>query len=65
MIDTANNWLVSFVPSNDGIVILNRNMLLARRLTKEEALNLAGWLVAMADPTRKDFDPLLKAILET
>lgn len=34
-------------------------------LSKDDALNLAAWLVAMADPTRERFDELLKRVLAT
>ena len=35
------------------------------RLTHSQALNLAAWIVAMADPSREKFEPLYKAILNT
>jgi len=40
----------------DMVVILR----FQRELTKEEALNLAAWLVLLADPSRKSFDCVVK-----
>lgn len=36
-----------------------------RPLTKSEAIRLAAWLVAMADPERKQFDRILDYVLKT
>jgi hypothetical protein len=34
-------------------------------MTKETALNLAAWIVAIADPGRGEFDALHKAVCNT
>lgn len=36
-----------------------------RELTREQALNLAGWLVALADPVGGEFKKYLNAIRST
>jgi len=36
-----------------------------QRLTKEEALNLAAWIVALADPSGEQWEKTLEAVLET
>lgn len=63
--DTTNRWLVTIGQEPNQVTIINRTMLAARFLSRAEALSLAAWLVAIADPGRQNFDPLLKAILET
>lgn len=40
-------------------------MAFGRELTREQALNLAGWLVAMADPLGDDAAKYLEAIRNT
>jgi len=57
--DIGNKWLVG--SNGDSIVILNP----PSRLTKEEALVLAAWLVALADPAGEDFTEIMEAVAST
>lgn len=57
-IDTANRFLVG--ARGDDLVILR----FARSVTKEEALNLAAWLVALAD-SKGEFPAILEAVQNT
>lgn len=59
-IDTTNKMLLGAIGPN--FVISKPPSI---EMSKDEAINLAAWIVAMADPTREQFDPLLSAILET
>lgn len=58
--DTTNVCIVRATNAPDGVekvVIVNGPKLVACiRFTKEEALNLAAWLVATADPCGKDVE---------
>lgn len=36
-----------------------------QRLTKEEALNLAAWIVALSDPAGEQWEKTLEAVLES
>lgn len=38
---------------------------LGRELTREQAMNLAGWLVALADPCGDEFTKYIEAIRNT
>jgi hypothetical protein len=61
-VETLNKWLVGL--QGDMIVVgLPMN---ASRMSKEDALLLAAWLVALAsnDPAQ-DFEPVLNAVLST
>jgi len=58
MIDTSNKHQVSAY----GDKIMIGHPLAVRVLTKEEALVLAAWLVALADPERHVFDGILTQI---
>ena len=54
----------------DGFMVGGRGdkiaiMAFGRELTKEQALNLAGWLVALADPGGEEFQKYLTAICNT
>ena len=65
-IDTSNIFLVSaFAGGNlpDGCKI--KVMRDFSVLTRDEALNLAAWLVAMADPRGDDFRETLRQIQST
>ncbi len=66
-VDTANRFMVGL--AGDGIAIRGSAQLirgLARRpLSKDDALNLAAWLVAMADPTDERFPAILQAVRST
>ncbi len=59
--DTLNKFLVG--GSGDKIIV---RILPSWPLSKEEALTLAAWLVAMStlDP-EKDFQPILNAVMRT
>lgn len=57
-LDTTNHSLVGV--RGDTIVITT----LGRELTKERAVNLAAWLVALADD-KGEFDALLAAVKST
>jgi hypothetical protein len=61
--DTANKFLVGAL--GDKIIIQGGGKVLAP-LSKEDALLLAAWLVALAalNPA-KDFQPILDAVLGT
>jgi hypothetical protein len=59
----TNIFFVSLHTGSGGIAILRPPG--AAPMTKGRALNLAAWLVALADPTRARFDELLAAVLRT
>jgi hypothetical protein len=54
-----NEFLVG---SMGGDIVIQR---LKQRMTKDEALNLAAWIVALADPTGEKWEKTLEAVLET
>lgn len=56
-IDTTNLYLVGRVGDK---IRVSRNTQLP--MTRAEALNLAAWLVTLADPEGKQFPAVLKAI---
>lgn len=60
--DSANHFMVG-VPAGAGgaIVIVG----LQRKFEAHEALNLAAWIVALADPEAKEFHRVLAKILKT
>jgi len=60
-VDSSNRFQVGTNASGTVIRIHAFNQL----VTFADALNLAAWLVALADPARAQFDPLLDSILET
>jgi hypothetical protein len=58
-IDTSNRHIVSFRPSDKRVLIIRAH----EELTPDEALNLAAWLVAIADGKAKHtFDEIREAI---
>lgn len=57
--DTSNQFLVGTDAQRERVVI---NQYIGGALTRKEALNLAGWIVALLDPEHKDFERLLAAI---
>lgn len=59
-IETLNQFIVA--ANGDCIVVMHPPN---TPLTKEEALNLAAYLVALADPTHERFAKVLKAIEST
>ena len=57
-----NKWLVGV----QGEQIVVGLPLRAARMTKDEALELAAWLVALStEKPEVDFQPILESILET
>ena len=58
--DTMNKCFVAVMGDN---LVIGR---IPHPLAKEDALNLAAWLVALAaEDVDRDFTPLLKAVLNT
>lgn len=54
----------------EGFIVAGRAdkiciMAFGQELTREQALNLAGWLVALADPIGEEFQKYLTAIRNT
>lgn len=66
MIETTNEFLVATAPPRfgEGVILLNPPAR-AQRLTKEQALRLAAWLVAIADDDGTAFVPVLDAVRDT
>jgi hypothetical protein len=60
-IDTINDHLVCINGFGD---VLTLNPALGP-MTRDEALRLAAWLVAVADPNGQRFDQIYKAVLAT
>lgn len=58
-IDTSNKFLVGI---NRDLIIV---MMIRQTMSKDEALNLAAWLVALADPEGNKFKALLEAVMNT
>jgi hypothetical protein len=58
--DTVNDCLVGIRGSD---IIIGLPVL--RPISKSEALRLAAWLVAVADPFGEDFDAVRRAVLST
>lgn len=50
-LDTSNQFAVGV--KTDGLVAVNRPVMGV--MTRAEALNLAAWIVALSDPTGKEF----------
>ena len=59
--DTLNKFMVSV----RGEDILVMNLRPSGVLSKAEALNLAAWLVSLADPGGEDFPKWLEAVQNT
>jgi hypothetical protein len=59
-IDTTNDFAVG--ASGDGMVTI---ALLPPRMTRGQALRMAAWIVAIADPTDEWFPPILDAVRGT
>jgi len=54
----------------DGFIVGGRGDKIAimawnREITKDQALNLAAWLVALADPGRERFEKIFNAVCNT
>ena len=58
-IDTSNECMVS-VQNNDIVFLM-----LPRRLSKERALVLAAWIIALADPLNESFPEIKNAVENT
>lgn len=58
--DATNRYLVGM--HGEDVVIL-RPPLRGEHLTRSDALNLAAYLVALADPAQEEFAAMLKAVL--
>lgn len=56
-----NKFGVGYGVGDDSIALLMPR----QRMTKQEALELAAWLVALADPTQEKFEPILQQVLGT
>ena len=61
-VDTVNKYAVG--ASGDALVML-RPPMAGERISKADALVLAAWLVALADPIGGGFDRALDAVLST
>ena len=59
-IDTMNYFLVGLY--QDKVIIGSPPLAM---LSRDLALNLAAWLVALADPDQVEFPKVLKALQET
>lgn len=60
-IDTFNQYGVGI--TGNRITVLNMKSLFSLR--PDQALNLAAWLVVIADPTGKEFPKVLEAVKNT
>jgi hypothetical protein len=58
-IDATNKFMVGM--NGDSIVVVN----FERRMSKKDALNLAAWIVALADPMETEFVHVFRKVLET
>jgi hypothetical protein len=59
-IDTGNYFLIT--AQGENVLIMRPPM---RPITREQALNMAAFLVAIADPTRERFEQVLTAVCST
>ena len=59
-LDTANHFGVAASGEQFGIMKMP-----VRWLARDEAINLAAWLMVTADPTGKEFERVVKAIVKT
>lgn len=62
-IDTANHASVAL--TGDGRLRVLNPAYLTQPLTPDEALVVASWLVALADPSGQRFAAILKEVQET
>lgn len=60
-IDTTNKFIVA--AQGDAIRVMRPHM--ATAMSKDDALNLAAWLVALADPGGERFAQVLVAVCGT
>ena len=62
-IETVNKFLVGY---NAGMIVISGAVRLRERLTPDDALLLAAWLVACAEvQASHSFDDVLKAVQST
>jgi len=61
-VDTTNDFLVSMRRGGEEILLLYPPV---TPMTREEALRLAAWLVAIADFEGERFPAVLEAVLNT
>ena len=61
---TANLFAVGIRGTGEHLVILNARPL-CMPFTKSDALNLAAWLVVLADPVGDEFEKLMTKIRST
>ena len=59
--ETLNKWLVGV----QGDMIVMGLPMQAARMSKDDALLLAAWLVALASEDPVEFEPVLNAVLST
>jgi hypothetical protein len=57
-IDTTNKFMVGMTARDEFVMI----MLPVRRIPKVDALNLAAYIVALADPLGEEFSKVLEAV---
>ncbi|TXH09640.1 MAG: hypothetical protein E6R03_16480 [Hyphomicrobiaceae bacterium] len=57
-LDSGNHFAVGM--KGPTVVIVR----MGKQLTREEALNLAAWIVALTDPERTDFNRVLGEIVK-
>lgn len=62
-LNSVNDFMVSSTADRKVVTILD--LPIGGRMTRDEALRLAAWLVAVADPGGKDFAKVLEAVRET
>jgi len=60
-IPTGNTFMVGVQTNNNRVLIL-RNAPLGQSISREYALNLAAWLVAVAAPEEGVFEKLLETV---
>ena len=59
--ETLNKWLVG----EQGDMIVMGLPAMAARMSKDDALLLAAWLVVLASEDPAEFEPVLNAVLST
>jgi hypothetical protein len=61
-VDPTNKYVVG---ANTDALVMLRPPAAGERISKADALVLAAWLVALADPIGDEFDRALDAVLST
>lgn len=59
--DTSNQFFVGAVGGKDMITIVS----LRCQMTKAQAINLAAWLIVLADPAGEEFERVVNEIKKT